>query len=104
MSRETEALTALLDALEAGIVQARNILAGPPENWNPNNIKWTSSNGAKGIYERSEDVNNPDHKAPVKDLAAHSGKLTRNGIFYWLFQNGSTVGRKKAKFTTRKEE
>ena len=99
MSEAVEALTALLDALEAGIVQARNILAGPSEAWNPNEIKWENKQGSKGPFERSEDLNNPHHKALVKDLAAHNGKLTRDGLFYWLFQNGSTVGRKKARFT-----
>lgn len=98
MTGETEALEALLDAFEAGIVQARNILKGSSETWNPDKIKWESTNGAKGIYEKSQDVNSPDFKALVKDLAVHNNKLARKGMFYWLFQNGATVGRKKAKY------
>jgi len=61
----------------------------------PNGIKWEQAKGKSGSYERSEDVDSPDHKALLDDLTAHQGKLVRDGYFYWLFQNGSTVGRKK---------
>lgn len=63
--------------------------------WDPGKIHWEKREGAKGEYERSEDVNNLEFKALVKDLAEHKGKLMREGVFYWLFQNGATVGRKK---------
>ena len=36
-----------------------------------------------------------DYWAMLEDLKTHDGKLTREGFFYWLFRNGSTVGRKK---------
>lgn len=64
-------------------------------NWNPQQITWAKAEGFKGQYERSEDLNSLDFKAMLKDLAEHKGSLTRDGIFYWTFQNGSTVGRKK---------
>jgi hypothetical protein len=64
-------------------------------NWNPNDIRWTDATGNKGSYEKSEDYNSLDHKALIKDLASHQGKLSREGFFYWLFENGSTIGRKK---------
>lgn len=63
----------------------------------PNKIKWEQTEGSSGPYERSEDVNSTDFKAMLKDLAAHQGKLTRDGFFYWTFKNGATVGRKKRK-------
>jgi len=63
--------------------------------WNPDNIKWEKAEGAKGTFEKSEDINNPEFKAMLKDLASHNGRLTRNGFFYWVYKNGSTVGRKK---------
>jgi hypothetical protein len=65
--------------------------------WDPAKINWTQAEGTSGPYERSEDVNNLDFKVLLKDLAAHKGKLQRDGFFFWLFQNGSTVGRKKRK-------
>lgn len=63
--------------------------------WNPEKIVWTQKTGQRGPYEQSEDVNNTEFKAMLKDIAAHNGKLTRDGFFYWIFQNGVTVGRKK---------
>jgi len=64
-------------------------------SWDPSKIKWEEAEGPKGKFERSEDVNNLDFKALVKDLADHKGKLTHENSFYWLFENGVTVGRKK---------
>ena len=66
-------------------------------SWNPDKIKWTEAQGSSGTYERSEDVSSLDFKEMLKDLAAHDGKLNRDGSFYWTFQNGATVGRKKRK-------
>jgi hypothetical protein len=60
-------------------------------------IKWTEAEGSSGPYLRSEDVNSLDFKALLRDLQAHKGKFRKNGFFYWVFRNGSTVGRKKVK-------
>lgn len=90
-----------LDGLEASIVKLKQQIAKlagaekPKFSWNPNAIKWEKAQGAKGEFERSEDVNNPEFKKLLEDLAQHGGKLTRDGLFYWTFKNGSTVGRKK---------
>jgi len=63
--------------------------------WDPGKIKWEKAQGSKGEFEKSIDFNNPEFKAMLKDLAFHGGKLTRNGMFYWTYKNGSTVGRKR---------
>jgi hypothetical protein len=63
--------------------------------WEPDKIKWEPAQGASGPYERSDDVNSLDFKTLLKDLASHQGKLTRESYFYWTFQNGATIGRKK---------
>ncbi|MEM3628283.1 MAG: hypothetical protein QXE06_02830 [Candidatus Bathyarchaeia archaeon] len=94
-----------LDSLEASFVKMKQQIAklvGVSEDkvklkfsWNPDKIKWEKTQGFRGEFERSEDVNNPEFKALLKDLAQHNGKLTRDGWFYWTFKNGSTVGRKK---------
>jgi hypothetical protein len=65
------------------------------KTYDANKIKWEQAEGASGPYERSEEVNSLDFKALLQDLAAHQGKLTRDGYFYWTFKNGSTIGRKK---------
>jgi hypothetical protein len=91
-----------LDSLEASVVKMKmqiGKLVGVTEkqkwNWNPDKIKWEKAEGSKGEFEKSEDFNNPEFKKMLKDLAEHNGKLTRDGVFYWVFKNGSTVGRKK---------
>ena len=75
--------------------EIERLVKGEKWTWNPDNIQWEKASGASGEYERSEDVNNLEFKALLKDLAAHNGKLSRDGWFYWTFKNGSTVGRKK---------
>lgn len=71
--------------------------AAKPESWDPSKIKWEKAEGTKGEYERSEDINNLEFKAMLKDLAAHKGRLYRNGLFYWTFPTGATVGRKQVR-------
>lgn len=101
----TVALLEFLNACEAGIAAAKHLIKeakigndGKAEpSWSPEKIKWEQTEGSSGPYQRSEDVNSLDFKAMLKDLAAHQGKLTWDGYFYWMFQNGATVGRKKRK-------
>lgn len=99
-----ETFVDFLNAIEAACVNAKQHMksvVGITETagltWNPNKIKWYDATGTAGLYERSEDVNSPDFKAMLKDLADHNGKLRREGYFYWLFQNGTIVGRKQMK-------
>jgi len=92
-----EALLEFLNACEAGIEAARQRIKEKKSLWDASKIKWQEAEGSKGKYERSEDVSNTEFKAMLKDLASHNGKLSRNGFFYWTFQNGHTIGRKKRK-------
>ena len=95
----------MLNGMEASIVKMKQQIAKlvgvaeaePKFSWNPDKIKWEKAQGVKGEFEKSEDVNNPEFKAMLKDLAQHGGRLTRDGVFYWVFKNGSTVGRKLRK-------
>ncbi len=52
---------------------------------------------ASGEYERSEDVDNPNFKALLRDVQAHGGKMTVENYFVWAFRNGSVLGRKPRK-------
>lgn len=80
----------LVNAQEAGITAFRQRLKKRKiEPWNANKIKWNKAEGSKGPYERSEDLNNLEFKAMLKELASHNGKLRREGYFYWLFKNGA---------------
>ena len=95
-----EILEILLDhanALEAAAVNIKQQIARITgiKEWDPSKIKWENAEGAKGPYQHSKDVNNPEHKAMIGDLAAHGGRMTREGYFFWVFEDGSTVGRKE---------
>ena len=68
--------------------------------FDPGNIKWVQANGFSGPYERypakGEKVElTQDYKALLKWLKEHDGKATYDGYFYWIFQDGATIGRKK---------
>jgi hypothetical protein len=99
-----KALLEYLNACEVGIAAAKRVIieqkALEEYECDPERIHWTQKEGNKGIYERSEDSSNPDLKILVKDLEQHKGALSKNGYFYWIFQDGKTVGR-KAKNTQR---
>jgi hypothetical protein len=94
-----EILCDLANGLEAAALNVRHqiqeLLRLAESTWNPANIKWEQAQGTSGPYERSEDEDSLDFKSLVKDLNQHDGKLAKDGHFFWLFKNGSTVGRKK---------
>ncbi|MEM4713358.1 MAG: hypothetical protein QXQ61_02275 [Candidatus Bathyarchaeia archaeon] len=41
-------------------------------SWNPDKIKWVKVQGVKGLFEKVEDVNNPEFKLMLRDLANHN--------------------------------
>ena len=75
------------------------------QSYNPENIKWGSAEGEKGPYKRypaaGEKIEStPDYKGLLAELKAHKGRLQRAGLFYWLFTDETTIGRKPAKKRT----
>jgi len=75
-------------------------MAPKESGWNPEKIKWVQAEGSKGTYQRypaqdEKAESTSDFWNMLADLRAHKGKLTRDGLFYWLFSDGATVGRKK---------
>ena len=70
--------------------------------YNPENIKWIKTEGSKGPYERYPKPGErldatPDYRGLLADLNAHKGRLQRAGLFYWLFTDNITIGRKASK-------
>lgn len=90
-----EAVCELVNAFDAGIAAFRQRIKEAKSLWDAQKIKWDKAEGTKGPYERSEDVDNPEFKTMLADLVAHNGRMRHEGFFYWTFQNGHTVGRKK---------
>jgi len=95
---QVEFLVKLRDGLQMAVDSIEEYLEkiSPADRpaWDPEKIAWSPDEGPKGPYERSEDVNNLQFKAMLKDLGQHDGKLYRDRWFYWVFDNGVTVGRK----------
>lgn len=91
--REAEAIDEFLNYLGASM---------EGKIWNPNKIKWVQTEGTKGPYERypakgEKAESTVDYKAMLEDLKRHNGKLMCGGLFYWLFTDQATVGRKRTK-------
>ena len=70
--------------------------------YNPETIPWIQAEGEKGIYQRfpayqQKPSISVDYTNLLDDLTQHNGKLQRAGLFYWLFDDKITIGRKPAK-------
>lgn len=98
-TNEVEALVKLRDAFsmaaEALNEYVDTLRPTQTGSFDPEKVKWQKAEGANGPYERSDDVDNPDHKELLHDLSVHGGKVMREGYFYWVFTDQFTVGRKK---------
>jgi len=70
---------------------------GQSETWDPSRIKWDHTEGPSGPYEKASKQNGKDYDLMIKDLQDHKGRLTNDSFFYWLFEDGATVGRKSRK-------
>ena len=101
ITKEIESLVKLRDAFRMASEAINEYVDSfaPKETagftWNPDKIKWVWAEGTSGPYERSEDVDNLEFKAMLKDLGEHQRKFQREGYFYWAFQKAAVVGRKK---------
>jgi hypothetical protein len=94
-----------LNGFEASIVKMRmqiEKLAGAQVKGSPklpfdvSKIKWQDRENEKGKFQVSEDFNSVDHRALLKFLNEHAGGcINSEGWFYWIYRNGSTIGRKK---------
>ena len=61
------------------------------------NIKTERTEGRNGFYDKAVTQDGQDYQNLIADLKAHEGKLTRDGFFCWLFDDGKTVGMKPSK-------
>jgi hypothetical protein len=97
-----EMLLDFLDAVEAGIASAkerykkRKQINACDFSYDINKIRWKQAAGPSGPYESSEDLDSPDWRQLLQDLMCHDGRLSKDGYFLWLFNNGSSmIGRKR---------
>lgn len=115
-----EILTDFLNAVEAAAVNAKREIAhmsraaplekalghdasvkgSPKLPFDAGKIQWIDRENEKGKFQMSEDFNSPDHKALLAFLNEHvpSKRVQSEGWFYWVYPNGSTIGRKETKY------
>jgi len=72
------------------------------DKYNPENIPWVRAEGKNGIYQRfpayqQKPSMSKDYINLLENLKRDNGKLQRAGLFYWLFSDSTTIGRKPAK-------
>ena len=68
----------------------------PYANVDVEKIRWHTSKGRKGPFERSVDRHNPEFQKLLTDLKAKGRSFVRCGLYYWIFQDDKTIGRKPA--------
>ena len=90
-------LESLLDAWLKGenIAPEPTIKGSTKLPFDASKIQWQDRENEKEKFQVSEDYDNPEHKALLKFLNEHAGGCVNSeGYFYWVYKNGSTVGRK----------
>jgi hypothetical protein len=90
-----DAACLIKDACEERLESLAPPGAGPSTSYDLNKIAWQSAEGSKGLYEKTAGDGSSDYKALLEDLKTHKGKMNVAGWFVWLFENGTTIGRKK---------
>ena len=97
----------LLNAVEAAIVQYKQRAAkrhGVNKEETKTNlmydlskIKTEKTEGPSGFYQKVTEQDSEDYRLLIDDLKRHDGKLTRDGQWIWLFDDGKTIGMKPSK-------
>ena len=98
-----DGLTDVLAAIQAEL-DNRNpeTTTQKPANFNPENIDWFKASGPNGVYERypasqQQPTTTPEYTWLLNQLLKHEGKYSYGGLFYWLFNDKTTIGRKPSK-------
>ena len=63
-------------------------------------IKTERAEGRNGFYEKAttqDNQNSEDYHFLIEDLKQHDGKLTKDGLFIWLFSDEKTIGMKTSR-------
>jgi hypothetical protein len=117
MSKEQEALAAFLDAVDAGIVQARRILGQQTTTakdektgkqgftYDPEKIHWEGTTGGKGPYQLATvnaNADNVDFGLLRTALEENQKPIWGKQYFYWKLENNN-IGRKPISEVKRKK-
>ena len=87
------------NACEEELERLKPLEAKAVKEYDPEKIVWIRTEGQKGSYERypafqQKPTLSVDYLNLVNDLRNHKGTMVRNGLFYWLWNDEQTIGRK----------
>jgi len=95
------------NAIEAAVVNLKQRIGErhgveAVAEYDPEKIPWIRAEGKNGVYERypayqQKPSISTDYTNLLGDLKRHQGKLQKAGLFFWLFDDNITIGRKPAK-------
>lgn len=92
---EAEDIDALINAIGREVLAPT--ISHNAKPYNINNLQWEKTMGAKGEFELAKKQDDVDYSNMLADLLSHDGKMVKDGFWIWVFQDGTTVGRKLSK-------
>ena len=91
-----EVFADFLNGVEAAVSSAKALLKKVKvDGSDPSKISWIQAQGAKGPYEKATQQGGTDYRLLVQDLLKHGRRMRKDGYFTWLFEDNTTIGRKK---------
>ena len=78
------------------LIQTKTKIA--TKEYDTEKIHWVERTGTKGPYQFADPKTEgakPDFKALLADLKEHNGKFRHKGMFYWVFNDAASIGRKQ---------
>lgn len=97
LAKVRDCLAGAADALDSLIQQESKVVL---REYDVSKILWQKKDGEKGAYELATDKDNKDNSEYIAlkgHLKEEDGRISKDGLFYWLFQNSDAIGRKPQK-------
>jgi hypothetical protein len=99
--KQVEAMVLIRDGLTMTLDGVNRLLEleEPKETkkYDLSKVKTEKTEGPSGFYQKATEQDSQDYRLLIEDLKQHDGKLTRDGMFIWLFSDGKAVGMKPSK-------
>lgn len=98
-----DSLAMALDAIQDELDNRDpEITTQKPTNFDPEQIDWFKASGPNGVYERypapqQQPTITPHYTYLLDQLKKHNKAYSYDGLFYWLFNDQVTIGRKPQK-------
>jgi len=94
LAKVRDCLYGASEALDALIGQKSKTIL---KEYDVSKILWKQKSGEKGPFELADpkdNKDNPEFKALIEHMKEKGGRINKDNLFYWLFQDNETMGRK----------